>query len=208
MAERLRLEYEVSVTGLEGVAAAASGASRSAEQASAALRGARVSASQTLPMLMMGVRALNATRLAVEQTAKAVTDLDPRAAVYAFLNMMQVVRNVTAVTRMLKESTGAASAAQAVLAALTGRWWLIPMAIAAGAMVYAYVKSMQRGGPVERTGLYLLHRGEYVVPGGTVQRFGPIFITFDRPPRGGLDADALIREFGAEIALRARRMGP
>lgn len=207
MAERLRLEYEVSVTGLEGVTAAANSASRSAQQASTALSGTRVSASTTIPTLMTGVRALNATRLAVEQTSKALTELDPEAAVFAFLNMMQVVRNVTSLTRLLKESTGAASAAQAVLAALTGRWWLIPMAIAAGAMVYSYVRSLQRGGEVERTGLYLLHRGEHVVPGATVQRFGPIFVSFDRGAPGGIDPDSLIREFGSEIALRARRMG-
>jgi len=115
MAERMQLEYEVSVTGLGEAAITAENASRSAEQA------------------------INAARLAVEQTSKAIEDLDPRAAMYGFLNMMQVVRNLTSLMTMLKESTGAASAAQAILATLTGRWWLIPLALTAGALIYAKI---------------------------------------------------------------------
>ena len=164
MAEKMQLEYEVSVTGLGEAAITAENASKSAKQASLSLTGARSSASSMLPIMLMSVRSINAARLAVEQTSKAITDLDPRAAMYGFLNMMQVVRNLTSLMIMLKESTGAASAAQAILAALTGRWWLIPLALAAGAIVYARIKSMQEGGLVKETGPYLLHKGEKVVP--------------------------------------------
>jgi hypothetical protein len=120
MAENMQLEYEVSVTGLGEAAIAAENASRSAEQASAAMASAQSQGSRTLPVLMMGMRAFNAARLAVEQTSKAITELNPQAALYGFLNMMQVVRNLTSLMNMLKQSTGAASAAQAILAALTG----------------------------------------------------------------------------------------
>ena len=95
MAERLELEYRVSVTGLGEAAVAAESASRSAGQASLSLQGARSSASRTLPVMLMGVRSMNAARLAVEQTTMAIEDLDPRAAMYGFLNMVQVVRYET-----------------------------------------------------------------------------------------------------------------
>ena len=218
MAEKLGLEYEVSVTGLGEAAITAENASRSADQASYALTGARSSASRTLPIMLMSVRSINAARLAVEQTTRAIEKMDPRAAMYGFLNMMQVVRNLHSLMILLKESTGAASAAQAILAALTGRWWLIPLALAAGALIYAKIKSMQTGGFVRETGLYVLHRGEEVVPTNrvystthqstysrTVQSFGPIFITFEKQPREGLDMDRWLRELGPRIAQQARR---
>jgi len=196
--------------------------------------------------MLMSVRTLNATRLALEQTSKAITDLDPRAAMYGFLNMMQVVRNLTSIMIMLKESTGAASAAQAILATLTGRWWLIPLALAAGAIIYAKIKSMQMGGFVKESGVYLLHKGEEVIPARevetmrtvererviptrtveihstvetrriytartehiaprTIQSFGPIFVTFEKQPRKGLDMDRWLRDLGPRIAQQARR---
>ena len=207
MAEKLELEYEVSVTGLGEAAITAENASRTANQASLALTGARSSSSRTLPIMLMSVRSMNAARLAVEQTSKAITDLDPRAAMYGFLNMMQVVRNLTSLMTMLKDSTGAASAAQAILAALTGRLWLIPLALAAGALVYARVKSMQTGGPVRETGLYMLHRGEYVVPTRHVHSYGPIFVTFERQPRRGADMDEWLRRLGPSLVEQTRRGG-
>ena len=207
MAEKLQLEYEVSVTGLGEAAITAENASRSANQASLALTGARSSSSRTLPIMLMSVRSMNAARLAVEQTSKAITDLDPRAAMYGFLNMMQVVRNLTSLMTMLKDSTGAASAAQAILAALTGRLWLIPLSLAAGALVYARVKSMQTGGPVRETGLYMLHRGEYVVPARHVHSYGPIFVTFERQPRRGADMDEWLRRLGPSLVEQTRRGG-
>jgi len=215
------LEYEVSVTGLGEAAIAAENAGKSADQAQAAMNSAGSQGSRTLPVMLMSLRAFNATRLAVEQTSKAITDLDPRAALYGFLNMMQVVRNLTSLMGMLKESTGAASAAQAILATLTGRWWLIPLAIAAGAIVYAKIKSMQEGGLVPETGLYVLHRGEEVVPRHVVyssrteavanhrhlHTYGPIYVTFERQPGEGPEAERWLRELGPMIVQRARRGG-
>ena len=231
MSEKMQLEYEVSVTGLGEAAVTAENASKSAEQASAAMGNAKAQSIGALPVMLMSVRAMNAARLAVEQTSKAITDLDPTAAMYGFLNMMQTVRNLTSLMKMLKDSTGAASAAQAILATLTGRWWLIPLAIAAGALIYAKIKSMQTGGLVKETGPYLLHRGEYVVPAERVVermvpvpvehvtertaappftpprniRYGPIFITFNRQPREGLDVDGWLRELGPRIVEQTRR---
>ena len=225
MAERMQLEYEVSVTGLGEAAIAAENASASARQADMALKGARSSASNTLPVMLMGVRSINATRLAVEQTSKALIDLDLRAAMYGFLNMMQVVRNMNSLMVLLKDSTGAASAAQAILATLTGRWWLIPLALAAGAVIYSKIRSMQEGGPVGETGLYLLHRGEEIVPSEvvetrrvyttrneylsprTLQSFGPIFVTFQRQPREGPEMDRFLRELGPRLVAETRRGG-
>jgi hypothetical protein len=244
MAEKMELEYEVSVTGLGETAITAETAGKSADQASLALTGARSSASRTLPIMLMSVRSINAARLAVEQTTKAIADMDLRAAMYGFLNMMQVVRNLSSLMIMLKESTGAASAAQAILATLTGNWWLIPLALTAGALIYAKIKSMQTGGLVPETGPYLLHKGEKVIPSRevetlrtvereriiptveiqktietrriystrtesisprTIQSFGPIFVTFERQPREGLDMDSWLRNLGPKIVEQARR---
>ncbi|MBL7167243.1 hypothetical protein ISS40_01090 [Candidatus Bathyarchaeota archaeon] len=216
-ADKEYIDYLVTVSGLNQAQAMADDASRSADQASLALTGARQSASRTLPMMLMSVRSVNAARLAVEQTSKAFLELDPRAAMYGFLNMIQVVRNLTALMTMLKTSTGAASAAQAILAVLTGRWWIIPLALAAGAVVYSKIKSMQMGGLVPETGPYLLHKGEEVLPihrsytrreyvsPRTVQSFGPIFITFEKQPREGLDVDAWVRSLGPRLFEEARR---
>lgn len=233
MSERFQLEYEVSVTGLGETVIAADTAGKSAEQASNAINNVRMGASRTLPTLMMSIRAVNATRLAVEQTSKAISDLDPRAALYAFLNMMQVVRNLTSLMSMLKESTGAASAAQAILATLTGRWWLIPLAIAAGALIYSRIRSMQLGGLVPETGVYLLHSGEHVIPKEEthimktfettnihtthrslytaperhVHSYGPIFVSFERQPREGPNIDDWLRSLSGRIAQLVRRGG-
>jgi len=213
VSERTELEYRVRVTGLEEATVQANAASRSAGQASTALQSVRTRGSSSLPVLMMSIRSLNATRLAVQQTTRAINELDPSAALYAFLNMIQVVGNLTALTRMLQDATGAASAAQAVLATLTGRWYLIPLAIAAGALVYSRVRSMEEGGPVRHTGVHYLHEGEYVVPttqnirGSTVQRIGPVFITFDREPREGLNRDRWLDHLGSHITSNIRRGG-
>jgi hypothetical protein len=224
MSDRMQLEYEVSVTGLGEAAITAENAGKSADQAAAALNSAKTTGSQTLPVLLMSVRSLNASRLAVQQTSRAITELDPQAALYGFLNMMQVVRNLTSLTTMLKESTGAASAAQAILATLTGNWWIIPVALAAGAIVYSKIKSMQTGGPVEKTGLYLLHEGEYVQPAEaryTTERtttiiqqrlqpvthasFGPVFVTFQKQPDSCIDSKSMLRALGPKIMEQIRR---
>ena len=218
MGERMELEYRISVSGLGEAAITAESASRSANQASLALTGVRSSSSQTLPVMLMSVRSINAARLAVEQTSKAITELDPRAAMYGFLNMVQVVRNLTSLMNILKASTGAASAAQAILATLTGRWWLIPLALAAGAVIYSKIKSMQTGGIIPETGSYLLHKGEEVIPAHRVYAsrtehvthrsstsMGPIFITFEKQPREGLDMDRWLRGLEPRLVEIARR---
>jgi len=206
VSDRVDLEYNVRVTGLDEAQASANSASESANQASLALTGARSSASSSLPTMLMTMRAMNATRLAITQTSRAITDLNPTALMYGFLNMIQVVRNLTVLTRMLKESTGAAAAAQSILATLTGNWWVIPLALAAGALVYSRIKSMQSGGPVTNTGLYMLHRGEYVVPAQQT-RLGPIFVTFERQPRSPLEMDQWLDELGPRLTERMRRGG-
>ena len=218
MGERMELEYRVSVSGLGEAAASAQSAGASAAQAAASLNAAQAQGSRTLPTMMMSVRAFNAARLAVEQTSRAITELDPRAALYGFLNMIQVVRNLTSLMNMLRESTGAASAAQAILATLTGRWWLIPLALAAGAVIYSKIKSMQTGGIIPETGPYLLHKGEEVVPTHRVYAsrtehvthrsstsMGPIFITFEKQPQEGLDMDRWLRGLEPRLVEIARR---
>ena len=206
MSDRVDLEYNVRVTGLDEAQASANSASESANQASLALTGARSSASSSLPTMLMTMRAMNATRLAITQTSRAITDLNPTALMYGFLNMIQVVRNLTVLTRMLKDSTGAAAAAQSILATLTGNWWVIPLALAAGALVYSRIKSMQAGGSVTNTGLYVLHRGEYVVPAQET-RLGPIFVTFEKQPRSPLEMDQWLSELGPRLTERMRRGG-
>lgn len=218
MGERMELEYRVTVSGLGEAAASAQSAGASAAQAAVSLNAAQAQGSRTLPTMLMSVRAFNAARLAVEQTSRAITELDPRAALYGFLNMIQVVRNLTSLTNILKSSTGAASAAQAILATLTGRWWLIPLALAAGAVIYSKIKSMQTGGFIPETGPYLLHRGEEVVPAHRVYAsrtehvthrsstsMGPIFITFEKQPREGLDMDRWLRGLEPRLVEIVRR---
>jgi len=206
VSERVDLEYNVQVTGLGEAQASANSASESANQAAAALQNARAMSSGSLPTMLMTMRAVNATRLAITQTTRAITDLNPTALMYGFLNMIQVVRNLTQLTKMLRDSTGAAASAQAILAALTGNWWVIPLALAAGALVYSRIKSMQSGGPVTHTGLYLLHRGEHVVPAQQT-RLGPIFVTFEKQPRSPLEVDRWLEELGPRLTERMRRGG-
>lgn len=151
----------------------------------------------------MTVRTVNAARLAISQTSNAITELNPVALMYGFLNMIQVVNNLTSLTRMLKDSAASASSAQAILASLTGNWYLVPMALAAGALVYSSIKSMQTGGPVNQTGLYLLHRGEYVVPAHQTS-IGPVHITFNRQPTS-LDINTWLDQLGTRILGEMRR---
>jgi len=105
------------------------------------------------------------------------------------------------------------------------------LALAAGALVYAKIKSMQEGGLVPETGPYLLHKGahviqarevemrevvetrriytgrtEYVAP-RTIQSFGPIFVTFERQPREGPEMDRFLRELGPRLIAETRRGG-
>ena len=207
MSDRVDLEYNVQVTGLGEAQAAANSASESANQAAASLQNAQAMSSSSLPTMLMTIRAMNASRLAITQTSRAITKLNPTALMYGFLNMIQVVRNLTQLTKMLKDSTGAAASAQAILAALTGNWWVIPLALAAGALVYSRIKSMQAGGVVPETGLYLLHKKERVISARQTHSYGPIFVTFERQPRSPLEMDQWLSELGPRLTERMRRGG-
>ena len=207
MSDRVDLEYNVQVTGLEQAQASANSASESANQAAASLQNAQAMSSSSLPTMLMTIRAMNASRLAITQTSRAITKLNPTALMYGFLNMIQVVRNLTQLTKMLKDSTGAAASAQAILAALTGNWWVIPLALAAGALVYSRIKSMQAGGVVPETGLYLLHKKERVISTRQTHSYGPIFVTFERQPRSPLEMDQWLDELGPRLTEKMRRGG-
>lgn len=231
MAERMEIEYAVQVTGLDGVTAAANSARQQADQASAALENTRSSGSKTLPIIFSSVRALTNARQAVEQTQKAIRDLNPLMALSAFVNMAQTVQSLSSLMKTLKASTAAASAAQAILVTLAGAWWLIPLAIAAGALIYSRIQSMQAGGIVKETKPYLLHRGEYVIPEkymekteriiernttpvisgriiervqAPLNRFGPFYITFEKQPEED-DRESWIRSLETTIVDKIRR---
>lgn len=219
MTERAEIEYQVKVTGLGEASAAANSAAAQAKQASASLENARSSGSMAIPILFSSVRALTNARQAAEQANKAIRDLDPMMALYAFVNMVQTVQALTSLMKALKVSTAAASAAQAILTTLAGAWWLIPLAIAAGALVYSRIQSMQAGGIVKETGLYLLHKKEEVVPdhrvystthyssyARTVQSFGPIYVSFEKQPEED-KRDAWMRGLEERLAQKIRRGG-
>lgn len=119
--------------------------------------------------------------------------------------MVQVVRNLTSFLMMLTKVSWAANAAQAALAVLTQRWWLIPAALAAAGVMFAMAeRSRQFGGPIEETGWYYLHRGEYVVPRTTVNRYGPFVLNVTERP---FDAEEYFRRWSREVTAKARRAG-
>jgi hypothetical protein len=203
MSDSVALVYRVQVTGLDAAKAAAESASAGAEAARSALGGLQATGAQTLPLLASGLHTVNSMRMGVENLGRALSTLNPEAALHALLNMASVAANLSRVMRQLRETTATASAAQATLSVLSGGLWLVPLAIAAGALVYQSLRSMQAGGPVAETGAYLLHRGEYVVPANRVS-YGPIYVTFDSPT-GSRDAEGLLGELGPKIADRLRR---
>ncbi len=198
------LTYTVSVTGLEQVKAQADSAAKSADLASNSVRGLQSQGVRTMPLVMNALQTVNSLHSSVENVTKAMETMNPEAMVYALLSMISVTTNLMQVMRLLRESTVAASAAQAVLDTLAGAWWLIPLAITAGVMVARSLRSMQTGGPVAETGVYLLHRGEYVVPAANVANYGPFYVSL---PNSGsrLDVDALLRELGPRLARQVRR---
>ena len=203
MSDSVALVYRVQVTGLDVAKAAAESAASGAEAARASLSGLQSVGTSALPLLTSGLHTVNTMRMGVENLSRALTTLNPEAALHALLNMVSAASSLSRVMLQLRESTAAASAAQATLSVLSGSLWLIPLAVAAGAMVYQSLRSMQQGGSVGETGVYLLHRGEYVVPANRVS-YGPIYVNFDAG-RGAPDADALVRGLGPRIAERLRR---
>jgi hypothetical protein len=203
MSDRTDIEYNVRVTGLGEAQAGAQSAAEGAKQATEAMQTAQLQSNTSIPTMIMTMRAANAARLAVQQTSKGIHEMNLTSLMYGFLNMIQVVRNLTSLTKTLKESTGAAAAARAILMTLTGQWWLIPVALAAGALVYTQIRSMQTGGTVTYTGLHYLHKGETVVPAN--QRLGPIFITFNQEPEPGLSRDHWLNQLGETLTNQIRR---
>ena len=202
------IEFHVSVTGVAEAKAETDAAAISANQATVAMGNTAAQARNTIRPLIMTVRSVNAARLAIQQTSKAITELSPTALMYGFLNMIQVVYNLTSLMGYLKNATGAAASAQAILAVLTARWWLIPLALAAGALVYSRIQSFQAGGYIPETGVYVLHKGEYVVPSRNIayNSFGPIFVSL--PTAGlaaSLDMREIVRTLGPEIVRKSRR---
>lgn len=161
----------------------------------------------SLPIMLMTVRSMNAARLAIVQTARGIRNLNITNLMYGFLNMIQVVRNLTSLMRILQKSTASAGAAQAILATLTGKWWYIPLALAAGAAMYSVISSLATGGPINQSGLYMLHKGEYVVPANMVNRYGPIFVNVNRVAGDDADYRAMVRGMGTTFALASRRGG-
>jgi hypothetical protein len=157
-----------------------------------------------MPLVLNALQTVNSLRSSVDNVTKALETMNPEAMIYALLSMISVATNLMQVMRLLRESTATAAAAQAVLDALAGAWWLIPLAITAGVMVAQSIRSMQTGGPVAETGVYLLHRGEYVVPANQVTSYGPIYVSFPNQS-GGLDVDGLLRELGPRLVGQIRR---
>jgi hypothetical protein len=200
MSER-SLVYRVQVTGLDVARAAAESAASGAESARESLSGLQFVGSQALPLLSSGLHTVNSVRLGVENLSRALVALNPESALHALISMVGAASSLSRVMLQLRESTAAASAAQATLSALSGNLYLIPLAIAAGALVYQSLRSMREGGSVGETGVYLLHKGEYVVPANRVS-YGPIFVTFEG--RGG-DSGALVDGIGPRLAERLRR---
>jgi len=198
------LTYAVTVTGLDEVKAQADSAAKSAELASNSVKGLQSQGVRTMPLVLNALQTVNSLRSSVDNVTKAMETMNPEAMIYALLSMISVATNLMQVMRLLRESTATAAAAQAVLDTLAGAWWLIPLAITAGVAVAQGIRSMQTGGPVQETGVYLLHRGEYVVPSNHVTSYGPIYVTLPGQS-GGLDVEGLLRALGPRLAGQIRR---
>ena len=204
MTEAMSLAYQIQVTGLELVKAQTDSAAKSAELASNSVRTLQGQGLRTMPLVMNALQTVNSLHSSVDNVTRAMETLNPEAAVYAFLSMISVAQNLTQVMRLLRESTATAAAAQAVLNTLAGAWWFIPLAITAGVMVASSLRSMQTGGQVKETGVYLLHRGEYIIPSSQVTSYGPFYVNLQGQP-GGLDLDGLLRDLGPRLARQVRR---
>lgn len=205
--ESMQIDYEVTVSGLEQTQAALQSAKRSADQAKSAIEETKRSGISFYPIVFNMMGAVNNIRQAVNQLLEGIQTMNPILLLSAFVNMIQVVNNLTVLMNALKTSTAGAAAAQGILATLTGNWWLIPLAITAGALVYSRIQSMQLGGPVTYTGLHYLHRGEYVTPAGGTSHFGNIYVSFNDQPAPGHERDKWLENVEDKLAKRTRRAG-
>ena len=198
------LVYSVQVLNLAEVQQQADRVAKSADIASRSQRDLQLGTRQSLSLMANGLQIFTTTQHAIMSIQRALREANPEAWVTAFLSLLSVAMNLTQVMRQLQRSTAAAASAQAIVNTLAGAWWLIPLAITAGALIYsASMKSFQTGGPVNQTGVYLLHRGEYVVPASQAN-YGPFYISFNRQPSGS-DADSFLRELGPRLARSMRR---
>ena len=245
MSSELGIRYVVRVEGLDAATSALNNAQRSAGQTTETLNQLRASSQETsrimeeasrsqanlmdvsrstLSVSMTLIREVNAARLAIVQAHRALTEMDPVAALYAFLNLVQVANTLIPLMKSLQAVAQGTAVAQGIIATLSGMGWMVPIAIAAGAAILAAIqlagRSKQSGGYVEGTGIYLLHKGEYVVPAESVVekrvaypispvtniRYGPFYVTL-HTSKEEFDPREFVREYGEEIARRARRMG-
>lgn len=232
MSSTLAIRYFISVEGIEAATTSLNNAQTTARQASAAMNDVKATSEQvsrvveeagksqtqlqdvsraTLSVGITLIREVNAARLAIVQAHRAITEMDPVAALYAFLNIVQVANTLIPLMKSLQAVSQGTAVAHGIIATLSGMGWMVPVAIAAGAAIMAAItiasRSKQMGGYIEETGVYLLHKGEYVVPASQITNYGPFYVTFSGGARGGFSKDDFIREYGAEISRRARRMG-
>jgi hypothetical protein len=234
--ESVTLQYNIQIVNVDQTIINLKQAERTASQTSKALTEAEQRTESSSRTILRGISVFTNLRQTVDYTIKGLKEADPMALLMAFMNLLQTLEGVkrlqestlkmsivnafssgieTVITSVKSlftwlQSTRAVQAAiagiQAMIATLSGQWWLVAAAIAAGVAVAAAARSMQMGGPVLATGVYLLHKGEYVVPAETVNRFGPIYVGFTGSPTS-FDGASILRQFGAEIARRARRSG-
>lgn len=231
MSSTLAVRYFISVEGIEAATTSLNNAQRTANQASTAMNEVKATSEQvsrmveetnksqtqlqdvsrnTLSVGITLIREVNAARLAIVQAHRAITELNPIAALYAFLNIVQVANTLIPLMKSLLGVQKGVLAAEGAISVLSGQAWLIPVAIAGVAALLAAVemagRSRQRGGSIEETGIYLLHKGEYVIPSSHVTNYGPFYVTFSGSS-GRFSKEDFIREYGEEVARRARRMG-
>ena len=197
------LIYMVEVQGLEAAQSQADSAAKSADIATASLERVTTQGVKTLPLILNSLQTVNALKNSVESVTKAIQTMNPWLFLSAALNILSVVTNLMQVLRALGGAQAAAAAGQAVLATLSGQVYLIPLALAMGALVATSMKSFQIGGPVNETGVYMLHKGEYVIPANQVS-YGPIYVNFGGSPTGN-DVSRLVRDIGPALAERIRR---
>lgn len=198
------LVYNVQVLNLTQVQQQAEAAARSADLASRSQQELQLSTRQTLSLMVNGLQIFTTTQHAVASVQRALMEANPTAWVSALLSLLSVAANLVQVMHLLQRSTAAVAAAQAIIDTLAGAWWMIPLAIAAGAMIYsASMKSYQAGGSVNQTGVYFLHKGEYVIPSNQVS-YGPFYVNFARQP-SDVDVDTFLGELGPKLARSMRR---
>lgn len=162
---------------------------------------------EQLNRIQMSVRGINAARLAVQQTSRAIRQLNPSAALYAFLNIVQVLRNLQSWLKMVQAEQTKTLFQQTMINLMSGPagWAVIAGALVGAGVVMAAIEgSFQRGGTVGREGLYYLHRGEHVIPASYTNHFGPFTMVVQNVPT---NPEAAMRNWGIEAGQELRRGG-